>query len=750
MALKPWKNLLSKIFPFSINNKAALTWAGAFVICFTIVLFNVGSNKNYKGLLDEFEVGKVADRDVVTDHAISYEDELATRLRVEAQERLVPAVFQYSYKVTDGQLSLWNNFVALAENLPMEVNSTQAYALSLLSEFQSEFQLDFPDDVLELLYKSEERQELLRDCGIILGTVLEGGIFSMPQSGLTLFNPDAVELIRQAGVRIEQEMVPFWSIVTKSEAAGAVDICVAAGSYPPIIATLAPKLLDPFLEENVFYSPEETAKRILEAKAATEPVMRYIEKGARVIRKGFVVTEEDMEELRALRTSLQGNDLPVIFANLFFLLLLFGLLVFFSSHRIAGRKLRDRENYLISSLSALYIAGSVLVRNIPVESMPASVVIPTALVVMLPAILVHPRLALMLGMALPLGAFFTGSFDAASFIFAIISGVVAAYSIHGAEKRMDLVRAGLIIAAANLAGMITVLLWQHSAAGVYPRSLFWAAFNGVASGMLVLGVLPPLEHALNAATTFRLIELSDLNTPILRRLFTMAPGSYSHSIMVANLAETACQDIMANSILARVGAYYHDLGKMENPGYFVENQDEYNPHDEMAPRLSATVLRSHVKLGVEKARQLGLPREVIDIIGEHHGNSVITWFYSKALKQENSKKVPINTEDFCYQGNPPRSRESAVVMLADVTEAAVRTLNKPTAVRIEKFIQELISKKVEQGQLSQSELTFRDLEAIKNAFVRVLAAYYHSRIEYPTITPDTGNETHVSGKAAEK
>jgi putative nucleotidyltransferase with HDIG domain len=174
---------------------------------------------------------------------------------------------------------------------------------------------------------------------------------------------------------------------------------------------------------------------------------------------------------------------------------------------------------------------------------------------------------------------------------------------------------------------------------------------------------------------------------------------------------------------------------MENPDYFVENQTDYNRHDDLAPRLSATVIRSHVKLGVEKARQLGLPQKVIDIIGEHHGNSVITWFYSKALKQEhgNSKKAAVNMDDFSYPGEPPCSRESAVVMLADVTEAAVRTLKKPTAVKMEKFIQELIVHKVENGQLAQSELSFRDLELIKKAFVRVLAGYYHSRIEYPKI-----------------
>jgi hypothetical protein len=177
---------------------------------------------------------------------------------------------------------------------------------------------------------------------------------------------------------------------------------------------------------------------------------------------------------------------------------------------------------------------------------------------------------------------------------------------------------------------------------------------------------------------------------------------------------------------------------MENPGYFVENQENFNPHDEMAPRLSATVIRSHVKMGTEKARQLRLPREVIDIIGEHHGNSVITWFYSKALEQEGGdiKKGTVNVEDFCYPGTPPRSRESAIVMLADITEAAVRSLDKPTSVKIEKFIRELIEKKLEHDQLSQSELTFTDIEKIKNTFVRVLIGHYHSRIEYPKINDE--------------
>jgi putative nucleotidyltransferase with HDIG domain len=732
--MAPKVSALIKSFLFS-RKKAA--WIGAFLICFVVIFLNMNSSRDFGRNFMDFEAGKVADRDVIAERAVVYQDEHATALRIEAQERLVSAVFRYSYETTERLRNRWNNFTSLAENLFTEASSRQTFTLALQAEFPGEF----PDEVLNLLYQQDDDFEaILRDGAVILGAILERGIYSIPSVGLEHLNPDVVELIRQSGTRIEQERISLESVITKDNTITAVESHILAGSYSSLFVRLVPELLLPFLKENVFYSSEDTLRRVAEVSSAVEPVTRSIEQGKRVIRKGFVITEDEMAELNALMMTLPRNEVHMIFAYLLFLLMLFGLLMFLSGSRIVGRSLTDSETYLIAGLSTLYIAGSVLLRNISVEPMPASVIAPTALVVMLPTILVHPRLAFMLAMALPLGAFITGSFDTASYIFALVSGIVAAYSLHGAEKRMDLVKAGLIIAAANLAAMTAVLLWQNSPGEIYVGSLFWAAFNGIASGMLVLGVLSPLEHALNASTTFRLIELSDLNAPILRRLSTVAPGTFSHSILVANLAETACQEIGANSLLARVGAYYHDIGKIENPGYFVENQTDHNPHDEMAPRLSATVIRSHVKLGVEKARQLGLPREVIDIIGEHHGNSVITYFYNKALNQEDGKKSPVNIEDFCYPGNPPRSKESAVVMLADVAEAAVRSMNKPTISKMEKFIQELIENKEEHGQLSHSELSFKDLEIIKNAFYRVLAAYYHSRIEYPKIGHDQADE----------
>ena len=709
-----------------IHTRAAAAWITAFTVCLTAILINANHNRVLGGSFDEFEAGKVASRDVIADQDIVYMDEHATMLRIEAQLRLVPGVFFFSEKITLEQKARWARFRAISES--NNEASVQAYRQAV----QSEFQGYFTDEFLGLLHENPGRDSILDECALLLDMMLDRGIFSLPQTGLENLNQDTVELIRQSAARVEQERIPRQNITTLAEAADMVAM-VSAGMGSQDASLLVQELAGPFLKENVFYSREETALKMEEVRLRTEPVMRSIDQGKRIIKKDFVITEEEMAELRAMHMTLSKSDLPRIFSNVLFLILLFSLLWYFSGRRIIGRELSNREVYLVSSLSALYIAGSVILGNFSIEPIPVSVVVPTALVIMLPSILIHPRLALLLAMALPLGPFLIGSFNAQSYIFAMVSGVAAAYSLQDAEKRMDLVKAGLFIAAANIVSVVAILLWQHSPAVEYPSAVFWVAFNGVASGMLVLGALPPLEHALNSATTFRLIELSDLNAPILRRLFTTAPGTYSHSIMVASLAEAACQKIDANFLLARVGAYYHDLGKMENPEYFVENQTDHNRHDDIAPRLSATVIRSHVKLGVEKARQLGLPSQVIDIIGEHHGNSIITWFYDKALKQEdgNTKKAPVNTDDFRYMGSPPRSRESAVVMLADVTEAAVRTIEKPTAVKIEKFIQELFEQKQEHGQLAQSELTFMDLGVIKNAFVQVLMGYYHSRIEYP-------------------
>jgi len=440
------------------------------------------------------------------------------------------------------------------------------------------------------------------------------------------------------------------------------------------------------------------------------------------------------------KKNLTIDDLADILGTIFLVLIMYIIYIILQSSSIVGRDVKNSERYLLASITSIYIIGSVLLKCFVLSDtdFPVSIAVPTGLFIMVIAVFIGKRSAVIMALALPLGAYISGAFDNSSYIIALVSGTAASTVLSNSQNRMSLIKAGLLIAAANCAAVIIMLLVHGSTLHNYPVLLFWAALNGIACGMLTIGFLPPLEHFLNAVTPFRLMELSDLNAPILKKLFTTAPGTYSHSLMVANLAEQACQDIGANAMLARVGAYYHDIGKMDNPSYFVENQTDYNKHDEIAPRLSATIIRSHVKLGVEKALSLGLPKDVVSIIAEHHGNSVISWFYNKAAEQESS----VNKEDFSYPGTPPRSKESAIVMLADITEAAVRTLIKPTAAKMEKFIQQLFQSKIDHGQLSESDLSFFELEIIKKAFVKVLAGYYHSRIEYPKQKDEANTEPH--------
>jgi putative nucleotidyltransferase with HDIG domain len=723
---------IQRAFDFStLKPLPALITLLVFLVSVLFMVSNPGQEGTDRGDLRDLEVGRVADLDIQADEDASYVDEEATRRRMEAQERLVPAVFRVDPQVERDILESWNRFTAFTAELFLEESSQETFKLKI----RAEYPVNFPDQVLDAYFTDPVRDRYGEYGQTILRRIMRTGVFALPRYGLESYNPDAVELVYDSGIRSEWDRVPYEGIITLDSVDQAIGDDAEASMNHSAFSRIAPDLLIPFVRENVFFSEEDTRQLVQEARQLVEPVIIHIEKGKRIIRKGFVITEENMRELRVLNLPRRAGDPRNVFGLVLLYLLLYGILIFLCGGNMLREKdVSDPEIYLLCALTALYLIAAVFLRNLVlnIENLPVSVILPSALFVMIPALLISFRIALIFAMFLPLAAYVGGPFDSYSFIFAAISGIVALYSLRGAEKRMDLVKAGLLIACTNVLVMSAILLNRHAGIGAYPPLLFWAAFNGLASGMLVVGVLPPLEHALNAVTVFRLMELSDLNSPTLKALFTAAPGTYSHSIMVANLAEAACHDIGASPLLSRVGAYYHDIGKMDNPSYFVENQTDYNRHDDIAPRLSATVIRSHVKLGVERAQTLGLPQAVIDIIAEHHGNSLITWFYNKAQQQESAEgKGEVDIADFSYPGNPPRSRESAVVMLADVAEAAVRTLQKPTAPKIEKFIQELIDAKVEHGQLAESELTFRDLEAIKKAFVRVLAGYYHSRIEYP-------------------
>ncbi|MCL2244179.1 MAG: HDIG domain-containing protein [Treponema sp.] len=708
---------------FNPSRFKSRTFIFSFSLCIIGIIIIITSGNNDAVVdITNFEAGKVADRDIVAGFTVTFTDEEATLLRMENITRQVPAVFRFSAASNMQIMEAWNSFCNLTGRFSNEESEQARLAI------ETEYPAGFPIEILDAYLASDERADF-RNYGVkTLETLLKQGVFLFHREDVRHFNPDVAELQNNEG-QTQQVYIAYNDIITMANVQEALGSIARSSEAPILFKAIAVDLLKPFVMENVFFSLGESQRRIDEAKAMTTPVIRSIEEGKRIIRKGFVITEAEMQELEFFYLSSPRRDPKNIIGTIFMVLLIYILLVILQKPLIIGKELSDSERYLLATIAGVYIIGAVLLNNVSLgfDAFPVSLLMPTALFIMILAVLMGTRIAMIMALAMPLGAFFCGGFDFYSYLIALMSAAAASTVLHNAKNRMSLVKAGLIIAASNCFAVIVVLLIRQAGIYDYPILILTAALNGVICGMLTLGVLPPLEHALNAVTPFRLMELSDLNAPILRKLFTAASGTYSHSLMVANLAEQACQDIGADALLARVGAYYHDIGKIDNPDYFVENQTDHNRHDEIAPRLSATIIRSHVKLGVEKAYSLGLPKAVIDIIAEHHGNSVISWFYNKAAEQEEG----VNSDDFTYSGTPPHTKESAVVMLADISEAAVRTLNKPTVGKIDKFIQQLFDAKIEHGQLSASDLSFNELEVIKNAFVKVLAGYYHSRIEYP-------------------
>ena len=254
--------------------------------------------------------------------------------------------------------------------------------------------------------------------------------------------------------------------------------------------------------------------------------------------------------------------------------------------------------------------------------------------------------------------------------------------------------------------------------------------NALACTIMVMFLLPVFESLFDLATNFTLMELSDLNRPLLRRLIMEAPGTYHHSLMVGNLVETVAREVRANGLEARVGAYYHDIGKLSKPEYFFENTgDRENKHENLAPRMSAIILVAHVKEGIELARNEKLPRIIVDAISEHHGRTVMAYFYQKALEYDSNDSV--NADEFRYPGPRPRSKETALIMLADSCEAAVRSLRDPTAPKIRAIVQKIIEMRTADGELDESGLTLNDIAMIREKFIQLLTSVFHPRIAYP-------------------
>lgn len=405
-----------------------------------------------------------------------------------------------------------------------------------------------------------------------------------------------------------------------------------------------------------------------------------------------------------------------------FLFIIFLLYLLFSKERVIGIGPDKRQNALI--LILLFIVFIAASKNILYFHKPAAYIPVTGLVMLIT--ILYNNLTLSFAFC-ALASYIAGSLSGGSLYLSqifFISGLSAAMILLRLSFRIRILGAGLC------AGLTQALLFWLTFRPASLDEILPNLYSGLICAVVVAGTLPALENLFGIVTNISLLELSDFNHPLLKRMILEAPGTYHHSLIVGNLAESAARAIGANPLLARVGAYYHDIGKLTQPEYFMENQKIASKHAHLSPSMSKIVIMNHVKEGLTLAKQYRLKPAIIDFITQHHGNSLVYYFYRKALEEiEQDEKV--YEEGFRYPGPRPSSRETAIVLLADSVEAATRVIPEPQAIKIEEVVHKIINNKFIDGQLDNCELTLKDLENIAKVFIHSLSALYHGRIQYP-------------------
>lgn len=474
---------------------------------------------------------------------------------------------------------------------------------------------------------------------------------------------------------------------------------------------------------------DEEAMEAAKEKKAAEVQDVIIRKNQKIVDEGEVITanvHDILTEMNLINQNYKDSVVPII-GCMIVVLLLFGatILFFLTLHK----KLYSKPNEMMILFTAYVL--TVLILRLTAD-MTVFVVIPLGIFAMLVSLLISTRIALVLNLFVSIMGTFIFNGDLSFLIYFSVTGTFAAMLVQYTEQRKHIILVALGIGLINAVTVFAVGIFMENG---YSIALLWRSFYGAIVGilsiMIVMGSLPVWEAVFEVDTPIKLLELTNPNNELMRRLMIEAPGTYHHCLIVANLAETAAYDIDANPTLARVGSYFHDIGKLKYPLYFGENQVGENPHDKLEPYDSANIIMEHVRYGKVLADEAGLPKAVKNILKQHHGTTFVKFFFYKASKMYPDKEV--KEEEFRYPGPIPQSREAAIVMLADTVEAAVRSTisNGKNLEQVEQLITNLIKDKLDDGQLEDSDLKIRDLVVIKKAFLKVFQGMYHDRIAYP-------------------
>ncbi len=595
--------------------------------------------------------------------------------------------------------------------------------------------LDYVDSVRQDSYASPEQQrEWIRAIpDLSLSTETIDQILGLSEDDWQAVRAETVSVLDEA---MREEILESQLEQARRRVSTLVDLDlseVQAG----IVSELARDLIKP----NSFYNAEKTDQAKQLAREGVQPVSRTIAEGEIILREGDIVTSLDAEALSALGLRQAEIEWQGVAGAVIFVLLVTIILCLYLSRFRPEYWRRWPRMLLLFLLLVLFILMAKLMVS---DQATRSYLLPTAALSMLLTVLLGPQLAITVTVLFSIVVGFMAGGSLELTIYALVGGLIASLSLSRIEKLNAFFWAGVYVSLANLAVILAFRLPKQDYDAVQFLTLAGLSLvNGGLSASLTLAGFYLLGTLFDITTSLQLMELARPTHPLLRELLLKAPGTYHHSILVSNMAEEAAGRIGADALLARVGAYYHDIGKIARPYFFVDNQVEgANVHDRLDPQTSAQIIISHVSDGLELAKEYGLPSKVRDFVSQHQGTGLATYFYHQAVESAGADEV--NEEDYRYPGPKPQTKEVAIVMLADACEAAVRAERPNSVEGIEELVHKVIGGKMLDGQLDECDLTLHDLDEIRRAFVSILQGVFHPRVKYPE---ETGNRNQATSKA---
>jgi len=713
-----------------------------------------------------YEVDEVADRDIRAQRSFEYVDTVETDARRAEAESKVRPVFTYDGGVSGRTQARIHEAFAMARRLradallDAQAEGREALSMAELSDisrkFKASLQIHLDPEDLDRFAAAGWSQALEDRSAELLGVGMSGYIIAdrntLPVGEKAV---SVLRLVRDGDTTRQDETIlyDFSRIADPADARQRISLhALESGKEADAVEQSAIALARAAIRPNFSYDQRETVERRQEAVAGVPEVVLQVSRGTSIARQGDVLSAKEVAMISALSNSqARFGSARIVLA----IIAVIGLLAVGIYQYALGAfprqtsRSRDLEAASVLLLLVLVAARLIVGASTPLGTALGNVppnafwyLAPVAGGAMLVRILINAEMALMwtLLVAVILGMMMDQ--DVLFALFFVISGVTAAGAVAGSRERVAVLRAGVLAglfnaAAALLLSLVQVYLGDPTGASAdfIARPLWSVGFafaGGALSGVLVLGLVPIFE-LFGFVTDYRLLELANLNHPLLRQLMLRAPGTYHHSVTVAQLSEAAAEAVGANALQTRVACYFHDIGKAVNPKFFIENQrGGPNPHDKLPPRTSAKVIINHVTDGEAIALQYKLPQPVIDGITMHHGTGLIQYFYAMALRNAKPGET-IQESEFRYPGRLPDTREAGIMMLADKVEAATRTLKDKSPESLRGLIQKLVNATLMDGQLEKCPLTIKDLYTIIDAFIETLLGIYHHRIDYPGI-----------------